>query len=105
MQYKTIILELIQQHPAFLDQLQSNRTLLSTVDRVAGLLRNSHETWISQLRQSRPGTDEQQLASEAMELALQEIESILPTGSDPDETEGLSLDEAMQFLRNHKPPS
>jgi hypothetical protein len=103
MQYKTIVLELIQQQAELHERLRGNRTLLTTVDRLAGLLRNRHEAWISQLHQSRPGTGQQQLASEALELALEELESILPTGSEADEREGLSLDEAMQFLRNRQP--
>ena len=46
MQYKTIIVELIELRPQFHERLKANRTLLSTVDRLARLLKQSHQEWI-----------------------------------------------------------
>ena len=104
MQYKTIVLELIQQRPMLHEQLRSSNTLLSTVNRLATLLRDSHLAAIEQLRQARPDSASLQLASEAMEIALDELQQQLPPDPETGEAEALSLDEAMQFLRRHTPP-
>ncbi len=40
MHYKTIVLELIQDHPALHEQLRASRTLLSTVERTAAALKS-----------------------------------------------------------------
>jgi hypothetical protein len=102
MQYKTITLELIQDRPELHQQLTSSRTLLSTVNQLAGLLRAVHLTTIEQLRSTRPQVSPQQLSSEAMELALQQLEEALALPSQPDEA--FSLDLAIAYLRRHTPP-
>ena len=103
MQYKTIVLGLLEQHPEIREPFLRNRTLLSMLDRYAGELKTSHEAWKLQLSQARPDSDPSQIASEALEIALAELESCLPSGSPPDENEPLSLDAAMAFLRRHTP--
>jgi hypothetical protein len=103
MQYKTIILELLQQRPDLHDQLRKDRKLLPTMERYASELKTSHEAWKERLLQLRPGSDPSQIASEAMEMALQELEERLPSGSLPDDQEPLSLDGAMAFIRRHTP--
>ena len=75
MQYKTIVLELLQQTPQIYDQLLENRT------------------------QSDPS----QIASEALEIALSELEDRLTSASPPDDHQPLSLDAAMAFIRGHTP--
>ena len=101
MQYKTIILELIQQRPEMHEQLRKDRKLLSTVELYARELKTSHEAWKETLGQERPGSDQSQIASEAMEMALKELEDRLPTASQPTDNEPLSLDAAMASIRNH----
>jgi superfamily I DNA/RNA helicase len=101
MQYKTIILELLQQRPEIHDQLRKERKLLSTVELYARELKTSHEVWKETLRQESPGSDQSQIASEALEMALKEMEDRLPSASHPGDNEPLSLDAAMAFIRNH----
>jgi hypothetical protein len=101
MQYKTIVLELLQQRPQMHEQLRKERKLLTTVEFYAHELKESHEAWKETLGQQRPGSDQSQIRSEALELALKELEDRLPSESETGEEEAISLDEAMAYLRNH----
>jgi hypothetical protein len=103
MQYKTIVLELLQQQPELHEQLRASRTLLATMDQLAIELKASHEEWMQQLSQTRPGSDPIQISSEAAEIALQILEERLASASEA-ETEGPTLDAAMAYLRRHTPP-
>ena len=105
MQYKTIVLELLQQRTELHDLLRKQRMLLPTLDRLARELKASHETLKDHLTQARPDSDPSQIASEALEIALKELEDSLPPESLPNEDEPLSLDAAMAFLRRHTPPA
>jgi uncharacterized protein YfaS (alpha-2-macroglobulin family) len=98
MQYKTIIHELLQQRPQMHEQLRRQRNLLSTLELHARELKNSHEAWKELLSQLRPGSDQSQIASEALEMALKELQDRFP--SEPHkEHEALFLDAAMMFIR------
>ena len=99
MQYKTIIHELLQQRPAMHEQLRKSRKLLPTLEQYARELKTSHEAWKEMLLQLRPGSDQNQIASEALELALKEMEDRLPSASSQGSNEPLILDAAMLFLR------
>ena len=99
MQYKTIVHELLQQHTELYEQLRLTRRLKPTLETCAKELKASHEAWKDQLSQARPGSDPSQIASEALELAIQELEDRLPSGP-VDENETLSLDQAMAHLRH-----
>jgi hypothetical protein len=101
MQYKTITLELLQQRPEIHDQLRKDRKLLLTMELYARELKTNHEAWKETLSGQRPGSDQSQIASEAMEMALTELEDRLPHASPPDAAEPLSLDGAMAFVRRH----
>jgi hypothetical protein len=103
MQYKTIILELLQQRPEMHEQLRKERKLLPALELYARELKTSHEAWKEVLAQAKPGSDQSQIASEALEMALKEMEDRLPAGSLPDNSEPLSLDRAMAFVRRHTP--
>ena len=105
MPYKTMILELLQQRPELHEQLRKQRMLLPTLDLYAGLLKTSHEAWKERLWEARPGSHESQIASVALEFALQELENCLPTESPTDDNDPISLDGAMTFLRRHTPPA
>jgi hypothetical protein len=98
MQYKTIVLSLLQQQPQLHQQLRKDRMLLPTMERYARELKASHEAWVELLLQMRPGSDETQIFSEALDMAMGELEDRLPSAS-PGETEAQVLDAAMLFLR------
>lgn len=103
MQYKTIILELLQQRPKLHNQLRSNRTLLLTLNRYARQLKTSHEAWKERFSQAKPNNKQTQIASEALEFALKEIEHSLTSKFSPDER--LSIEELMAFIRRQTPPA
>jgi hypothetical protein len=105
MQYKTIALELLQQRPPLHEKLRQERMLLAAVNRYATELKARHEAWTEQLAKTRPGSDPSQLASEALELALKELEDSLPAASPADANGAPSLDAAMAYLRRHMPPA
>jgi hypothetical protein len=101
MQYKTIVLELLKERTELHEQLRLTRRLLPTMETCARELKASHETWIETLTQSNPGSDPSQISSEAMELALRELEERLPSVHPQEDGEPLSLDQAMAFVRSH----
>ena len=105
MQYKTIVLELLEQRPALSSQLSRDRLLTAAVDQYARELKTGHEAWKEQLGKAKPNSGESQIASEALEIAVKELEDRLPTESPPDENGPLSLDQAMTFIRRHTPPA
>jgi hypothetical protein len=99
MQYKTITMELLQEQPELYEQLRSSKRLLPAIDAYALELKDSHELWKERFSQANPGSDPRQIASEAMELAVQELSDRLLSASPVDEAEPLSLDAAMNYLR------
>jgi hypothetical protein len=107
MYYKTITLELIQDHPALHEQLRATRTLLTAVDLHAVALKRYHQTRMEELSLERPGSEEMQIASEALELAIEDLREDLRMASPTDGSSegGLSLDAAMSFIRTHTPPA
>ena len=104
MQYKTIILALLQQRPEMHERLRKSRKLLPAMEFYARELKSSHEAWKDNLFQLRPGSDESQIANEALEMALKDLEDRLPSESPPDAAETLSLEEAIAFI-NSSPTS
>jgi hypothetical protein len=103
MRYKTIVLELLKERPRMHEELRKRRLLLAAVEAYSMGLKTSHEAWKRKLAETRPA-GEPQIASEALELALKELEGSLPSES-PADGETLSLDEAMAFIRRHTPPA
>jgi hypothetical protein len=100
MMYKTICLGLLEQRPELYDRLRKSRKLLSTLNQMAGDLKARHQVWKQELQSIRPGSDSQ-IADEAMELAVKEMEDRLSADS---EAEALDfLDEAMASLRPTPP--
>ena len=100
MQYKTIVLELLQQTELH-EKLRLTRRLLPTMEALAKDLKARHETWKQELQILHPGSDPIQISSEAMEMALQELESRLSYGSLQDDPDPLSLDQAMAYIQKH----
>ena len=101
MQYKTIVHELLQQRTELHEQLRQTRRLLPTLDTCAKELKESHEAWKERLSQAKPGSDPIQIASEAMELAVQELEDRLPLRAGRRDAKPLSLEQAMAFVKTH----
>jgi dsDNA-specific endonuclease/ATPase MutS2 len=99
MQYKTITLELLREQRALYEQLRQTHQLLPTLETLSRELKKSHETWKETLAQARPESHPSQIASEAMEMAVKELEERLRPASLQGEEE--PLDAAMAFVRNH----
>jgi len=100
MLYKTIILELLQSRPELHEQLRKQRMVLPTLNRLASELKARHQAWMQELQATQPGSDEQ-IASEAMELAVKELEDHL--SADSGEEARAFLDLAMAHLRPTPP--
>jgi hypothetical protein len=98
MQYKTIVLELLKERKELHEQLRLTRRLLPTLETCSQELKASHETWKDTLAAANPSSDPIQIASEAMELAIKDLEDRLPSVSRAEESEPLSLDHAMAFV-------
>jgi hypothetical protein len=101
MHYKTIILEMLEQRPRMREELRQSRKLLPTLEFYASELKESHEDWKDRLLQAKPDSDPSQITSEAMELALKDLEDRLPSESNQGESESLSLDQAMAHISRH----
>ena len=103
MQYKTIVLELLKERTELHEQLRLTRRLLPTLETCSQELRASHQSWMETLAKANPGSDPIQIESEAMELAVKELEDRLPSVSEADDSEPLSLDQAMAFIARRTP--
>lgn len=101
MQYKTIIMEMLEQRPEPHEQLRQQRKLLTMTHQYAKELKASHEAIKEQLQKASPDSDPQQISSEAFEVALKELEERLLPATAADEHQELSLDGAMAFIRRH----
>ena len=101
MQYKTIVLELLKERKELHEQLRLTRRLLPTMESLAKDLKARHEHWKEALATATPESDPILISSEAMEMALTELEDRLPSVHPQQDEEALSLDQAMAFVRNH----
>ena len=99
MHYRTVVFELLQDRPKLLERLRRTQTLLLTLERYAVELQNWHEAWKGRLSMAKPGDDENQIASEALEIALIELKDFLDSMS-----ESLPLEEALASARRRRPP-
>ncbi len=99
MQYKTIVLGLLEQHPKLHEQLRRERTLLTTVEAQAVELKARHEFWMEAFSKANWANSPIQISNAALEVAVKELADSLAAGSPQAEPETLSLDGAMEFLR------
>lgn len=104
MQYKTIILEMLEDRADLYERLRKEGTLLATMERLSGDLKAAHGRFEDDLRQRSPFSSDAQVSSAAMELAVSEMETILDSMEPPNDTSAFDLDDAMAFLRKHAPP-
>ncbi len=105
MQYKTLTLHLLEQRAEIHDYLRRQRLLITTLDRYSEDLKASHEAYQERLTRSRADWDRSQIASEALELALKDLENRLRTEFPPQEEETMTLEGAMDFIRRRTPPA
>ena len=101
MQYKTIALELLKQETELHEQLRITRRLLPTLGVCAQQLKDNHEGWKETLSQAKPDSDPSQINSQALELAIKELEDRLRALSPQDDGELPTLDNAMAYLVGH----
>jgi hypothetical protein len=99
MHYKTMVHELVKSHPMIHDLLRRKRLLLPALDRYAAELKRRHDTLKDQLSQRKPGSDPSQISSEALEIALRELEDSFRSWSPTKNDDLLSLEEAVAFIR------
>ena len=105
MHYKTIVLELLSQHSTLYEELRLKRALLQALDRYSTVLKARHDAWKSERAQTKPAASPIQVASEALELAIEELRNHLSAESQirSISAEPLSLDEAIAYIRRHTP--
>ncbi len=101
MQYKTIIQEMLEFRTEIRNQFSNDPNPLETLDRLAMELKTLHENYKEYLAHSRTDSHPVQISSEALEMALQELEDRLFPASPIDEPATFSLDGAMAFIRRH----
>ena len=94
MHYKTITLELIRDRAQWHEQLRLTRQLLPTMEQLARELREAHQQWTQTLTASRPESEPSLVSSEALELAVRELEERLPNESSNPEGELPELENA-----------
>jgi hypothetical protein len=104
MLYKTIVLELLQSRPQIHEKLRQERMLLPAMEYYASELKTLHQAWKEHLSWAKPECDPSQIASQAMELALKELEAILPSASSSVNEDRPPLDDFMTYLREQGTP-
>lgn len=87
--YRTIVMELLKEH--------SKHPPIPCLDRYSASLRDAHQQWIDLLEKHRPGSNSSVIATKALEMAIQDLQQQLRAQTN---SETLSLDEAMSFLRS-----
>ena len=78
MLYRTIALGLLESSPMY-DQLRREKKLLDTMNQLAEELEQSHRHHWAALAKARPDSDPSQISTEAMEMAVADLEAFLPT--------------------------
>lgn len=103
MQYKTITLQLLEDHPELHERLRAARRLLEALEVCSTDLRTRHLALADSLSNSQPGRNQTQVSSESFEIAVAELLGRIRAASLPDEP--LSLDELMDHLQDRTPPA
>ena len=80
-------------------QLGQMHGLLLMLEMWSRELKASRETWMETLALAKPESEPSQIASEALEIAIKELQDRLPSVASPDDWE--ALDAAMAFVRRH----
>ena len=69
MQYKMILIRLLEHHPGLYDRLRRQRRMPPTLEYYARELKTLHDAWIEILSQAAPNGTPDQVASQALEMA------------------------------------
>ena len=101
MQYKTIMMELLEQSPALNSQLKKNHQLLATIEAMARELKRNHERIIGELTDRQLDGGSSGISSQAMEIAVAEMQERLAALSNREEDETLTLDQIMELVTRH----
>lgn len=100
MQYKIIVLQLLEQHPELYERFRQQRTMLPTLEYYARELKILHEAWMEVILRVKPGS---RIGSIALELALDDLQTRLPGSYSVDNIQTLSLDSMMTYIHRHSP--
>jgi hypothetical protein len=103
MQYKMIVLQLLEQHPELFNQVRERGNILPMGEYYACELKTIHEAWKAAILQSKPDREASQIANSALELALDEIQARLPGGSTLHHNQAISLDSMAEVFRSYSP--
>lgn len=101
MLYKTMVLGLLEAQPV----IRSENTLMLNLDLYSELLRSSHQAWIATLIQKRPGSNSEVIASEALELALADLQEHFQRESQAAGTGPLWIEAVMNTILSTNPAS
>jgi hypothetical protein len=104
--YMTMVLELLKdQYAALHERLRQERKLLEIVNLHAAALKRYHEIRMDRLALAKPGSEESQIASEALELGIEDLREDLRFVSQMEngDAETFSLDVAMAYLSHRMP--
>jgi hypothetical protein len=82
MMYKSLTLEMISLYPILREQLRISRQLLRAVDQWALELKQHHQAIEQSLLFSRPTSTREQICSEALEIALAQLQESLASLTD-----------------------
>ena len=103
MQYKTIVMELLEQNPELHNQLKQNQKLLETIDAMALELKSNHEQMIAELVEQQPDDAYSVICSQATEIAIAELQQRLAPMSEQETGEAMSLDQIIASVMQHSP--
>ena len=103
--YQTLVLNLIREFPLVHYPLKEQKILKETMEKEARNLEARHQALRDHLSRTKPEIDQMQLGSAALELALEEFQTRLASGLQPEDQETLSLDAAIAYLRKVTPPA
>jgi hypothetical protein len=104
MQYKTIVMELLEQHPQIHESLKRERRLLAMIESLARELKATHEQILRDLSEQQPpplGDGSSGISSQAMEMAIAELQELLAILSGDENDDTLNLDQFMALLLQH----
>lgn len=104
MHYKTMVLALLQEQTQIYESLRQSRTLLPALDQLARELKHYHEEGMIAMSRTHPLSSPEQISSEALEGAIQELRDSLSVKS-PTEDPAFSLDAVLAFLARPTPPA
>src|SRR5262249_35850751 len=83
------------------DRLRSSNRLLTAMESYARDLKAAHEAWKQAIARKRPDSDSSHIASEAMELAIDDLQARLHSASPKAGAELIPIDALMSHARRH----